>query len=46
MKYIMRKIKFDHGVKLNIPEGSLCIQIIRDPLYDDFVIMYLESIEV
>ena len=43
-KYIMRKIKFGHGVELAIPEGSLCIQIVRDPLWDEHVIMYLESV--
>lgn len=46
MKYIMRKIKFEHGVGISIPEGSLCIQIVRDPQWDAHVLMYLEQVPV
>jgi len=44
MKYIMRKLLFRTMSEVNIPTGSMNIQIMRDPLLDDYILMYLEPV--
>lgn len=45
MKYIMRKIKFERNGEVCIPAYSLNVQIVRDPLWDEWVVMFLEPVE-
>ena len=43
-EYIARKIKFVNNDKVDIPVGSIQTQVVRDPLLDEWVIMFLEPV--
>lgn len=43
-EYIMRKLKFIRDTKVDIPASSFGFKIDRDPLSDDYVLMFLEPV--